>query len=105
MRQCGKYSGTRQATDDNMVHANCMLDDYGYKHTLAVYNTYCISTATVVTRTCLIVTLYIHFLSCFYQIQPDDMHMMALQRVPIFMKTVRKFMSCITDTVRSDLRI
>jgi len=40
-----------------------MLDKYGYKHILGIYNTYCYSTATVVTRTRLNVTLYVH---CFY---------------------------------------
>jgi len=35
--------------------------------------------------------LYLHFLSCVYQVQPDDIHVLAWQSVPIFMKTVRKF--------------
>ena len=26
-----KYCTARQATDDNMAHVHCMLDDYGYK--------------------------------------------------------------------------
>ena len=29
-----KYCRAVQATDDNMAHSHCMLDDYGYKHTL-----------------------------------------------------------------------
>ena len=29
------------ATDECMAHAHCMLDTYGYKHTLTVRNTYC----------------------------------------------------------------
>jgi len=33
--------------------------------TLIIPNTYCFSTATVVARTCLIVTLYVHCLSCY----------------------------------------
>jgi len=44
-------------TDDNMAHAHCMLETEGYKHTLGMYNTYCFSTATMVARTLLIVTL------------------------------------------------
>ena len=95
-----KYGGTRQATDDNMVHAHCMLDNWGYKHPLAICNTYCSSTATMVAWTCLIVALYLHFLSCFYQVQPDDIHMMAWQSVPIFVKTVRKFIYCFTHMSR-----
>jgi len=40
-----KYGGGGQATDDNMAHACCMLNDYGYKHTLGICNTYCFSKA------------------------------------------------------------
>jgi hypothetical protein len=36
-----KYCRARQATDDNMAHAYCMLDNYGYRHTLRICNTYC----------------------------------------------------------------
>ena len=35
-----KYGTDRQATDDNM-HALCVLDTSGYKHTLRICNTYC----------------------------------------------------------------
>ena len=35
----------------NMPHAHCMLDTYGCWHTLGICNTYCPSTATVVTWT------------------------------------------------------
>ena len=47
------------------AHAHCMLDTQGYKHTLGTYNTYCFSTATVVTRMRLNVTLYVYCLSCY----------------------------------------
>jgi hypothetical protein len=54
-----------QATDDNMAHAHCMLDTKGYKQTLTMCNTYCLSTTTVVTRTRPNVTLcYTGCLSC-----------------------------------------
>jgi hypothetical protein len=46
-----------QATGDNMAHAHCILDSWGYKHTLRMCNSYCFSTATVVARTRLNVTL------------------------------------------------
>jgi hypothetical protein len=36
----------------------------GYRHTLRICNTYCFSTTTMVTRTPLDVTLYVHWLSC-----------------------------------------
>jgi hypothetical protein len=50
----------RQATDDNMNQAHCMLDTYGYKHTLRECNTYSSSTATMTTRTCLHFTLHVY---------------------------------------------
>jgi len=46
-----KYCAAGQATDDNMAHSHCMLDNWGYKHALRICNTYCFSTPTVVTRT------------------------------------------------------
>jgi hypothetical protein len=53
-----------QATDDNMAHTLCMLDNYGYKHTLTICYTYCFSTATIFARARLNVTLYVHGQSC-----------------------------------------
>jgi hypothetical protein len=47
----GRYCRVGQVTDDNMAHVLCMLDNKGYRHTLRMCNTYCISTATLVTRT------------------------------------------------------
>jgi hypothetical protein len=43
-----------------MAHVHCMLDNWSYKHTLTICNTYCFSTATKVERTRLNVTLYVH---------------------------------------------
>jgi hypothetical protein len=34
--------------DDNMAHAQCMLDNEVYKRTIRLKNTYCVSTATMV---------------------------------------------------------
>jgi len=36
-----RYCRAGHATYNNMAHALCMLDNYGYKHTLRIYNTYC----------------------------------------------------------------
>jgi len=58
------YCRAGQATADNMVRAHFMLDIWGYKHALIICITYCFSTATMVARARLIVTLYIHYLSC-----------------------------------------
>jgi hypothetical protein len=45
------YSQTGHRWQYNTAHALCVLDNYGYRHTLRMCNTYCFSTATVVTRT------------------------------------------------------
>jgi hypothetical protein len=58
-----KYCRAGLATDNNMALAHCMLDTKDYEHTLRICNTYCSSTATMVARTRLIVTLYVHWLS------------------------------------------
>jgi hypothetical protein len=50
---------SEQATGDIMSRAHCMLDNYGYRHIFKLPNTYCFSTATVVTRTRLNITLYV----------------------------------------------
>jgi hypothetical protein len=57
-----KCGGAGQATDENIAHVHCILDTKGYKHTHThtICNTYCFSTATVVVRTHLNVTLYVH---------------------------------------------
>ena len=47
-----------------MANAHFMLDIQGYKYTLRVLNAYCFSTATMVERTRLNVTLHVHCLSC-----------------------------------------
>ena len=48
-----------------MVHAHRMLHTEGYKYTqLRLCNTHCFPTATMVARTCLNVTSYVHYLSC-----------------------------------------
>ena len=64
MRQCGKICRTGQVTDDDMTHALFTLFTQDYKHTLRICNTYCVSTATVVSEIRLNVTLYVHCLSC-----------------------------------------
>ena len=55
-------SGRPQMTH-NMEHSHCMLDTYVYKYTFRTYNSYCFSTATMVARRLLSVTLYEYSLS------------------------------------------
>ena len=57
-----KYCRAGQATDVNMAHAHCMLDTRGYKNKLIIFNTYSFSSATMVARTRLRVTLHVHCL-------------------------------------------
>jgi len=57
------YFRAWQATDDNIAHAHCMLDNYRYKQTLRIYNSYCFCTTRMVARTRFSVTLYVHCLS------------------------------------------
>lgn len=47
-----------------MVYALVMLGNYGYRHTLRIFNSYCWYTVKVVMRKRPIVKLYIYFLSC-----------------------------------------
>jgi hypothetical protein len=58
-----KYCGARQATEDVIAHAHYMLDTQGYKHTLRIRSTYCLSTATMVARTRHDVTLYVLYIA------------------------------------------
>jgi hypothetical protein len=48
-----------------MARVYCVLDTSGYKHILRVCNNFCFSTPTMVTRTSLNVTLYVHCLVSF----------------------------------------
>ena len=66
VRKCSKKKifGARQATDDNTAHAHCKPTNQGYKHTLRISNTYCFYTPSIIARTRLIVTPYVHWLPC-----------------------------------------
>jgi hypothetical protein len=54
----GKYGRVGQTTGDKMAHALCMLGNQGYRHTYSEYvKQFFFTTAILVTRTHLIVTL------------------------------------------------
>jgi hypothetical protein len=55
MTKCAIYGTARQTIDYNTEHAHCLL-----------YNTYRHSTAKMVSRTRLNITLYVHCLSYFH---------------------------------------
>jgi hypothetical protein len=60
-----QYCRTRHATDDNTVHAHCMLSYWSYKHTHSEY-LICFAFALImIAWMCRIVTLYIHCLPCY----------------------------------------
>jgi len=61
-----KHCRAWQGTNEHMKQAQCMLDTYGYKHTLRICNTYCFSTATLVARRRLKVTLHVHCLTALF---------------------------------------
>jgi hypothetical protein len=61
-----KLFRVRQATDDNMAHAHCILDNQGYKFTRRIRNIYWFSTATMFARTHLNIALYVHCTSLFF---------------------------------------
>jgi hypothetical protein len=64
VRQCGKIYTAGQATEDNMAQAHWMQDNQGYRHTLRTCNNYCFCSVTMVARTRLNVTSYVHWVSC-----------------------------------------
>ena len=68
MRECGKiwYSQIEHRRQYNKAHALCILDNWGYRHTFRICNTYCFSMVITVTRTLPIVALYIYCLYCLF---------------------------------------
>jgi hypothetical protein len=62
-----KYGASGHATEGTTAHALCMLDTQGYKHKIRICNSYCFSTATMITGKRLNVTLYLSRLSCFFK--------------------------------------
>jgi hypothetical protein len=62
-----KYGTAGQAIDNNIIRRMRFACDVNKEtNTLRIRNTYCFSTTTVVTRTRLNITLYVHCLSCLH---------------------------------------
>jgi len=61
-----QYGTAGQATDSNLIRPmRIFIKDYqGYRHPLRICNSCCFSTAKIVTRTPLNITLYAQCLSC-----------------------------------------
>jgi len=49
----------REDTHDNTAHARGMLDNYGYKNSLRICNTFCFSATIMTARTRLNVTVHV----------------------------------------------
>ena len=84
-----KYCSAGQATDENIAHARCRLDTKGYKHTLRICNIYCFSTATLVARTCLNVTLHVHCLLLRRKLGPFSCKRMC--STPLYHKIAHRY--------------
>jgi len=59
-----KNCSVGQATDGNVAHPQCMLDNQVYKHPLRMSSTYYCSAATVVTLKPLNITSYVYCTAC-----------------------------------------
>jgi len=66
-----QYCGAGENTDDYMAHTHCMLENQCYRWAFRIYNTYYSPTTTMIARTRLYVTLYIHCLSCLCTVAGD----------------------------------
>jgi hypothetical protein len=89
-----RYGKARQPTDDNILRRMCMrcwITKATDKHRIC--NTDCFSTATIVTRTCLNVTLYAHCLSCLTNRRPNKWERIDLTTKLKFRKPFNRFFS------------
>jgi len=77
-----KYCRTRQAAEDNTAHAYCIQDVKHYRNTLQISNIYWFSTAAMIARTRLSVTLHVHCLSSlFHDTISNSQHMASNDRI------------------------
>jgi len=78
----------------------CWIPKATSTHSLTICNTYCFSTATMVTIRCFIVTLYVHCLSCFklrHSISVINQHLLLYK---FHIKTIKNTPTCF-DLFRS----
>jgi len=60
----GKSFRAGQATDENRAHANYMLDNWGYRYTLRICNTYCYTRLQCVRKSTSFLRYTLRWLSC-----------------------------------------
>jgi len=66
-RQWSKiWYSERFHTCQYMALAFCMLDNYGYNHTLRICNTYCFSTVTMIMHMRFSLSLWVHYITLHY---------------------------------------
>jgi hypothetical protein len=68
MRQCGNiwYSRTGHRWQYNTAYAFCMLDNYGYRHRLRIWNTYCFPRQKWLRERASMLRLSVHYLSRYF---------------------------------------
>ena len=64
MRYVEKYCRAVKSADDNMAHAHCMLDTWGYKYTHRLCNNYCFSQQQLFEERASLLAI-LHCLCCF----------------------------------------
>jgi hypothetical protein len=82
-----KYGTARQATDDNIIRCvrfACWI--IKATDTVIMYNTYCFSTETMVTRTRLNVTLYVHCCLFIFQFFIEAAYPQIMVGVPVVVR-------------------
>jgi hypothetical protein len=72
-----KYGGEGKATDDNMAHAPKATN----KRTHVVCNTHCFSTAALVARMRINVTIYVHRVSCYFYASYNIIRIIVLRMI------------------------
>jgi hypothetical protein len=91
-----KYGTARQTIDDNITRRMrfaCWITKA--IHTLRICNTYCFSTATMVTRTHLRFTLYVHCLSWLLRnYSSNDLNNMKLHMPVLFKFSIEHLEVC-----------
>jgi hypothetical protein len=100
-----KYCRAGQATDDNMANAHYMLDTQGYKYTQMLRSIHCFSTAKMVTRTRLNITLYVRCLSCYLILPPAhkipvDLSLWIIQ---LKLHTIHFISQCATSRIHTSI--
>ena len=94
MRYCGKILEPERQYGACALHTG----NYGYKHTLRLFNTHCFSAATVVERMRLKVTLHILCLCCWNKLYSQSFHSLRVNNA-LKMKNFHLLMAFFRRTI------